>query len=475
MYRTNKYLLLLITILALNYLSCKKWDDHNQNDPSLDVTLLQEIKNRSDLSKFTELLEKSGLDKEIGSSKTYTVWAPTNDALQNLDAAIANSDSLLKLFVRNHITNQPYYTRHAQAAIRVPMLNGKRVTFQGNKFGEAAITEADKYVRNGTLHIINKFVPALPNAWEFVNSTKAAYTQNAFVVSLNYNDFDAAQAIVDSISSTTGMPVYRPGTGIVKRNVFNLQVNDLQDESKQYTYILLNNTAFDAEVAKQLPFYKTGSVDTTAILSSFNVVKDIALDGAYAIDQLPDSILSKFNVWVPIKKSAIVETIKLSNGIAYVMNDVNFRKEYKIPTITIQGELPTKFQVDRRTTTYYRIRNNPNTNQAFNDIVVNNTGLANYYINYVARNANSIKYKVYWVAVNDFQTATFQQRLAMGDSTAVNFAYVTVPANNFNEVLLGEFTVNNFGNLNLYLTGANSTANGTNSLTLDYIKLVPVF
>jgi Fasciclin domain len=475
MYRTKKYFLLLISVIALNYLSCKKWDDHNQNDVSLDVTLMQEIKKRPDLGKFTELLEKSGLDKEIASSKTYTVWAPSNDALQTLDPAIANNDSLLKLFVRNHIANQQYYTRMAQSAIRVPMLNGKQVTFQGNKFDEAVITEADRFVRNGTLHVINKFVPALLNAWEFVNSTTATYKQNAFIVSLNFDDFDPSLAVIDSISSTTGQPIYHPGTGVVKHNVYNDRVNDLKNESKQYTYFLLNNTAFDAEVLKEKNYFKTGSADTTTILSSFNVVKDVALEGLYSINQLPDSVLSKFNVWVPINKGAIVQTIKLSNGIVYVMNEMNFRIDSKIQPIIIQGERPSGFMADRRTTTYYRIRNNPGTNQVFEDLVVNNTGLANFFINYQSPNTFSTKYKVYWVAVNDFQSATFQQRLALGDPASASFAYVTVPVNNYNEVLLGEYTMSNFGNLNLFLTGANSTTNGVNSLTLDYIKLVPVF
>lgn len=474
MHRTKKYFFLLLSLLALNYLSCKKWDDHNSTDPLLNGNLLVEIKTHADLSKFVELLEKSGLDKEITSSKTYTVWAPTNNALQSLDPAITNSDSLLKMFVRNHIANQQYYIRMAQTAVRVPMLNGKRVTFLKNTFDDANLVVADQYVRNGVLHIIDKFVPALPNAWDFVNSSKATYKQNAYVVSLNYDDFDPTQAVVDSINSTTGEPIYHPGTGIVKKNIFNNGVYDLKDESKQYTYILYTNSAFDAEVAKETSYFKTSSADTTALLTSYNVVKDLALEGSLSVNQLPDSILSKFNVWVPINKSAITQTIKLSNAIVYVMNEVNFRIEYKIQPIIIQGEFPTKFQVDRRSTTYYRVRNNPNNNQTFYDIVVNNTGLANYYVNYSAY-ANSVKYKVYWVAVNDFQSATFQQRLAMGDSASATFAYITISVNNFNEVLLGEYTPARWGNLNLYLTGANSTSNGVNSLTLDYIKLVPVF
>ena len=56
--------------------------------------------------------------------------------------------------------------------------------------------------------------------------------RNAYIVGLNYNAFDPARAIIDSISVLTGLPVYRPGTGIVQRNYYNDQVYDLKREGQ---------------------------------------------------------------------------------------------------------------------------------------------------------------------------------------------------------------------------------------------------
>src|SRR5438128_3823564 len=151
---------LWVGLFALCFLGCKKWEDHNKiENQDLTKTLADEISQNTNLSKFYEYMKKTGLDKELASSKTYTVWAPVNDALQSLDPAIVADTSRLRQFVANHISYQTYFTRDAQSPLRVPMLNGKRVTFTNTKFDDATITIADKYVSNGVLQVIDKFVP----------------------------------------------------------------------------------------------------------------------------------------------------------------------------------------------------------------------------------------------------------------------------------------------------------------------------
>lgn len=482
--RFTKCFIGLIFLLAIGLQGCKKWDDHTSiTNPSLNENLLEQINKRPNLSKFSEYLGKTGYDKVISSSKTYTVWAPVNDALLTLDVTIVNDTAKLKQFVANHISNQLFYTGMATSLMRVPLLNGKKANFLNKKFEESAITEADFTVNNGVLHVIDKAVLPMLNAWEFVNSTTAVYKQNTFIVSQNFNGFDPTTAIIDSIRASTGEPVYRPGTGIVARNRFNDQVLNLKNEEKLYTYILLNDAAWNLEITKLNPFFKTGTADSTYNLSAWSLVKDVAVEGLYSIDQLPDTITTASGVRIPINKSAIVETRKLSNGIAYVMNKVDFKKEDKIRPIILEGERPDSFMLDRRTTTYYRVRLNPVNKQVFNDIVVNNHGVANYFIRYRARDVYTAKYNVYIRAINDFQTTSFVQRL--GVNTSANFPYAnitllpltTVPDNStdvYKELLLGEYTMNAYGLLDFYLTAANSTVNGVNSLSLDYIKLVPV-
>ena len=118
---------LLVTLFFANLLlsGCKKWEDHTAiTDPNVSKDLFQRIQENPDLSKFAELLTKSGYDKIIASSQNYTVFAPVNAALASLDPAIVADDAKLKLFVGNHITNQ-IQTANTTVQVRLLMMNGK--------------------------------------------------------------------------------------------------------------------------------------------------------------------------------------------------------------------------------------------------------------------------------------------------------------------------------------------------------------
>ncbi|MEI9808532.1 MAG: fasciclin domain-containing protein [Bacteroidota bacterium] len=128
----------------------------------------------------SELVKQAGLDTLLKSSKTYTIWAPSNEALTTLDPAIVNDMAKLRSFLLHHISNQLYFTRDAQTVKRIGMLNGKYNNFLGNKLEDATITSADKFVKNGVLHIMDKYIPVLPNVWDYINATTAQYIQNSY-------------------------------------------------------------------------------------------------------------------------------------------------------------------------------------------------------------------------------------------------------------------------------------------------------
>jgi len=491
-----KKTLLWAFFIVLLMAGCKKWDEHNKVDnQDLTKTLLDEISQRSALSKFYGYLKSTGLDKELASSKTYTVWAPTNDALQSLDPAIVADTAKLRQFVANHIAYQAYFTRNAQTPVRVPMLSGKRVTFTASKFDDANITEADKYESNGVLQVIDKFSLAYPNAWELTNNTSTTFQQSAFILTQTRKVFDPTNAIIDSISSQTGQPIYRPGTDSVLRNAFNTDVTDLQSEDKQYTYFILTDAGLNAEITKITPYFKTSRADSTKNLSSFAVAKDLIVEGEYSLAQLPAVLTSKFGVKIPIDKSKIVETRRMSNGIAYVISGINFDVKDKIPTVVVQGENYVRFYdangnvvTPRQNVSgsplaaLIRSRATP-TGQPFTDLFVYNHTTPSLSALYRAPNLPSIKYHVYWVAPNDTLNSAgtvvpqaFNQRLAMGalgTNYLPNATGQSVAINNYSEVYLGDWVQSSYGTLNMFLTGNSSTAAPQNRMNLDYIKLIP--
>ncbi len=474
----------LVAALGFTLSACKTWDDRLvSSDDSLGKSLWEEIKSQNNLSTFADLLVKSGYDKVIASSKNYTVWAPNNDALKSLGTTILNDSVALRAFVGNHIALQSYVMPStAQTPVMINLLNGKTLYFSKDTFGTAAITASNKYVGNGILHILGSSVAVLPSIWDYIN-TSSIYTQNSSVASLATLVFNPAKAIIDSISATTGQPIYRPNTGYEVVNAFTQNVYDLSQESKRYTYFLLENTAFTNETAKLNDYFKTGGADTTARLTAYNTTKDLVVEGDYALDQLPETLKSKFGVTLTIDKSAITQSIKLSNGTVHVVKSIGVNIAEKFQPIIVQGESYSSRMPVSLGSSVIAVRNrfNPLTNTTFNAISVIAHGNSGFWLNYRVPQTPSLKYKVYWVVVNDLyatntatgETSTFaiNQKLAMGSLSSATFAYpaAALPVKNYTEQLLGEYTVTNYGTLNMFLV-----ANGTNAMTLDYIKLVPV-
>ncbi|UYQ94042.1 fasciclin domain-containing protein [Chitinophaga horti] len=478
--RINIYkILLAIALGATAVTGCEKWDEHNAlNDASLSNTLLAQIQSEASLSKFAELLAKSGYDKVLSSSKTFTVFAPTNDALANLDAGIVSDTAKLNRFIENHIALQSQYSAQATTQHRIAFLNGKYANFQGKTIEQATITAADKQVKNGVLQIIDKPLPVLANAWQTLeNNAAIPAKQKAYLLSLFRNVFDATNAEQIGIDPNTGMPVYKPGTDSIRSNLFWQNVYDLRDESKNFSLFVLEDAAWDAEVAKFLPYTTGSTADSTALFAQWTVVKDLARDTLYRDADLPDTLLSKFNVKVPVSKLTIKQTIKTSNGNVYIMTKAEVKPSEKFKQYRVEGENWRFITAEKRGNMYVRDRINTLTGLPFRDVVANGHGTAQFSLGYVINNVPSMKFKAYWVAANDnIITVNFTQKVSIGEPTTMLLPYVTVTPNTYSEVYLGEFTMSQYQpSFTIYLTAANSTAANANLLVCDYIRLEPVF
>jgi uncharacterized surface protein with fasciclin (FAS1) repeats len=471
----NRVLASAFAVLLIT--GCKKLtDEHNAiADDSLKKTLMNLVDENPDLSTFAGYLRQTGYDKELNSSKSYTVFAPSNNFFAGIDNAILGNPAKLKQLIGNHIAGQLVRTSSVTAALRISMLSGKYNTMLGATIEGATITTADQYASNGILQVVNKVLPALDNCWELMtNNPLAPVKQSAFMQTLFRNVFDTSNAVVIGINPTTGEPIYQPGTDSVFTNLFWNRVYDLRNEEKQYSYFILTDAAWDAEVNKYRPFFPTSTTDSTTMTASWNVVKDFAVDIVYDPATIPDTIFSKSGTKLGIDRAAIVRTIKTSNGIVYIMNKLDVQPLHKFKPYLVETENYMATSHDRRGNTYFRDRFNTLTGKDFRDVLVLSHGVALFNIRYQIEEMPALKYKAYWVALNDFQTATFTQKLGLGIPTSTTFGYTTVGLNNYAEVYIGEFTnARYWPKYDIFLTAANSTTAAANPLVCDYIKLVP--
>ncbi|WP_164891190.1 fasciclin domain-containing protein [Botryobacter ruber] len=478
----RKIYLIFLTAFVLTALSaCEdKWEEHTAlQDAVLKENLLEPINTNPNLSRFAEYLKKSGYDELLKSSKLFTVWAPTNEALVAIDQDVVNDPEKLRQFVGNHISYQQYYTYSPNPSLRIKAINGKYLVWDRSTetIEGASVVEANMQRGNGVLHVINKTLEPKPNTWEYLNSLTVGERQKEFINSQSFDFFDPNLAEQTGVDPATGAPVYKEGTGIVWRNTYLEKVRNIMHEDSLNTFIVLTDNAFEQEYNKISNFFVTTSEDSTRELTSWNVVKDLAFRGLYTPENLPDTLVSLFGVKVPIDKSAIVSSFRTSNGMVYVMNKADVRIKDKIQTRIIEGESairPRDFSTDQRNDRiHYRYRSNASNNH---DLRVYDHGQnSGMWVRYQLYNVPAGTYKFYMKAVKDFGTADLTQRLAIGDFTqTTTFPAVTIPMYQEEEQYLGEYTVDKYGKLTMFVISNPVSGSDLNPIVLDYIKMVPV-
>lgn len=485
---------------CITFTACKKdaWNEHNESiTQALDKTLFEQISSDANLSVFTSLLVKTGYDKVLESSKAFTVWAPTNAALQNLEQEVINDEVRLKLYVGNHISNQSYFTTMPDPLIVIKMLNGKNTTFTSTHFEDAKITSANVYVKNGVLHTIDQDANPRPNAWELLQSSTLANAQKEFIQGLEHIELDTTNGVLLFVDPVTKKGVYQEGTTFeVQRNTYFQKVSDISSEDSLITYIILNDAAFNAEKTKLAGFHKFPDALIADTLTNWSVVRDLVINQVYTIDELPDSMTSVTGVKIHLDKSSIVETHKLSNGIAYVVNSIGYQLfENKIPTIIIEGEKLDSLRAPSNPS--FKIKKDP-FGVRFTDIQTGSITSSPdplYYFRY-KKTAYSTKYEVYIRAVNDIFSTPFSVKVDFGptrnypkmaDPQLATVGYKEIPSilaldpitdeykDAYKEIYLGTYTPEYYGNLYTFLVSSlGATSALPTALSLDYIKLKPV-
>lgn len=533
-YRNKYFLLALASVLIMS--ACKKqWDQRTKvTDQNLSVNLLQQIKANGNLSIFARYLKQTGDDKLLAGSKTYTVWVPTNAAIQAIDTSFATDPVQLKKFVDNHIANQSYLTSNVDTTLKIHNLLGKNLILTTTTVDDISITSKDIYVSNGVLDIIGTPLTPKQNIAEYIRGlTTDAGMLRDYVNNSDTTYVDTALATVDHLDPVTGKPVLVPGTGGVGYNKYFKKTATLDVEDSTYTYFVLTDNALLSERNKVTKYFKTatGLGDTTNQLAVFNVMKDLVVRGAVLPTNLPDRLISTNGIPIPIDKGKIIRSYKASNGIVYVMdvNGVNFNVADKIPTITIQGEKPSFFaRTDQGSVVSYR-QKILSDGTRFTDLYISGVGVASYFAGYKLSNLNTCKYKVVWHTINDTlstkiptaakgntngdyvisQSVTFGETTAFVITTAglmvptftVKFPYTkvlptkytinpiipdnfpelelagattTATANSTATAVGGILSVTKLRSLNMYVNGAAVTTANLNNILIDYIKLIPI-
>lgn len=476
----------LAALMVFAFSCSDPWDERNTgNEANIDKSLVEAISGSSEFSEFSKVLAATGYDKVLASSKNFTVFVPSNAAMSQVPVSIINDPVALKQFVGNHIALTSYSSVREIDEIQIEMLSKKFLVFKGKTtIDDATIIKADMLASNGIYHVIDKPLTPKLNIWQFVASQSATSMMSADLLALK--EFSIYKEDIEKkiLSEASGAGYLSDSL----TNSFLTNVYNLNNEKNSYTFFLMQDEGYNQEVDKMKEYTIKSTTDSTATYAKYFTARDMVFNKKYEPSQLPSKLTSRFGVEYSIDKSQIVgEPIRLSNGIVYIMKKVDVPLDKRLVPIVIQGETyDLRYNIAGGATAIrdFFLPSNEN----INDVFVTNPGSALPRLVYLNRlkDLYSTTYRVHWRAINN-KTTVFSQTIVIGgsyvltgtittfDKALKTLAYTPVPINDFNEVFVGDFTPLQSGNiLNLTLLGANSATNGVNSLTLDYLKIVPV-
>lgn len=327
----------IIAGVILGFSSCNAWkDDIQLNDVNKDKSINELVSLNPDISVFAKILKLTGYDKLLGGQQIITVFAPSNEALKNIN--LSNVDSLkidsLKSWIQNYIAYLSYY-RNANGSFTsgnnqgniIEMLNKKNIAISASDVQKANIVGS-----NGVLHVISTAIENRKNIQEYLFE-QDGYEQVQFIKSLQEQVMDTDRSVQTGVD-LTGKPIF--DTVWTTRNTF-LDSYPLDNEQKSYTVILLDNSVYDLLKAKYAKYMyqkntKAQNLEVLRQLTSDLVLKNTVIDKAGRYPSIGD-------VLVDLDPAFITETYHASNGIVYKLSTANIKMyENKIKTQVIEGE-----------------------------------------------------------------------------------------------------------------------------------------
>ena len=287
------------------------WNDHYDRSSSQPTaTLLELIASDPQLTTFARALKQSGYDRQLSEDQTYTVWAPTNEALASLDFSDA---AAVRRLVANHIAR---FANPSSTTTRVRMLNGKSLSF-----ATAAVAKADIAAQNGVLHKLSEPLPYKYNVRELIDSDPRFSHLAAFIA-----QFDAV--VFDPAASTTYDSVFVPYNPLLED--LTRGIGSIGNEDSTFTMIVPTDAAWDAEFERVKPSFATAPTDAPAAADSIQLSQTgQAILGGLTFRGLAD--LAADSLWTVTGNSILpvpdyfagYERLEASNGIVYIATTLN--------------------------------------------------------------------------------------------------------------------------------------------------------
>lgn len=341
------YVIMIASLtLVMALISCNnKFDEHYSGDYTVrsNLNLIDYMKARGDLSMFLKVLQITGYEDTLKRSQSFTVFAPSNEALSGVDM----EDTVeLRLMIGNHLTS---YTQTNPGEICG--FNGKYLElfkvdaryYYSNFSDDAIISESNLLAKNGIVHIVDRCLPYIPNIWEYIQQTDGLDSLKTYINSLTTSYFDRESSYDDN-------GIFIDSMFVQSNRVINT-LGRINSERNFYTAILPTNEAWNKIYDKIYPLFRSTDKVVDGVLqkgtsrqinkTKWAIIQDFLFNGYIECPTNMDSLVSTggnvFNN--PDYLFEGTEKQYLSNGYGYVTNVVNNKMtDSWVKTISVEAE-----------------------------------------------------------------------------------------------------------------------------------------
>lgn len=267
--KLNIRLLASACMVVWSLASCQDaaWDDHyGIVDGTASASLMEELSSRSEFSDFVALLKQTGGDSILGYNQTFTVFAPTNEAMSGLNV---NGNAMTEV-IQNHVARYLYGPSNLvdTAYLRVKMLNGKyqELTRDGNQISFAGIKVANDplLASNGIIYPLSTRAGYYDNIWELLSNGVERY-DSLYNYIARFNDTTTVKSLVEVGENSRGQKLYFHNRWMKKYGSIHL-------EDSLYTAFLPTNIGWKDAFKNISPYFRTFGklIEDKTPQSSFN-------------------------------------------------------------------------------------------------------------------------------------------------------------------------------------------------------------
>lgn len=334
-------ILAAVLVMSVFITSCKdEWDNHysqEQGEASSvsELSLYDYLKSQPEYSKFVQLMDETGVGKELAKNQVLTAWVVSDEHMP----ADYNDFSIVEKIrlAKQHINYMALYSPKLQAGKMIKTMAGKNLSFtakgEGLALDEKAIVKANQLCANGVAHEIEGLMIPRDNVYERIVKAGDDYSifRDSILVKSDtiFDEKNSFPLGVDEFGNTVYDSVF-----IINNPYFDK--GDFRNENGEYTLFLPSNEQVQGAMNDIINLYD-GDVTEDEKTLFFDWIMTSALYKGkiiYAPGQTYESLWNR--VWITDKQLVEPESYTGSNGLVYKVSHLHIPRNLLLQDITFE-------------------------------------------------------------------------------------------------------------------------------------------